>query len=97
MATPVEIRKAAGGTAMKITWSDGPQIEYPALYLRENCQCAACRHELTGERLLNPSTLPKDLTILKSEIIGQYALGFLFSDGHSTGIYTFDLLRKIAP
>lgn len=82
---------------MKIKWNDGCDAQYPALYLRENCQCAACRHELTGERLLNSAALPKDLSILKSEIIGQYALGFLFSDGHSTGIYTFDMLRKLAP
>ncbi len=79
---------------MKITWSNGRQMEYPAFFLRDNCRCAACQHELTGERLLKTDSIPKDITIQKAEIIGQYALGFHFSDGHSTGIYTYDFLEK---
>jgi len=82
---------------MKLSWSDGHESQYEARMLRENCRCAACRNELTGEKLLKPETLPKEIKILKSEILGNYALGFLFSDGHSTGIYTFEYLRKICP
>lgn len=95
MATPVEIRKMTGGAGMKIKWPDGQERQYPAFFLRDNCRCAACQHELTGERLLNSASIPADIRIEKAEIIGQYALGFHFSDGHSTGIYTFDFLEHV--
>lgn len=91
--TPKEIRKI-GDVAMRILWSDGKNVRYDAPFLRDNCHCAACRHELTGERLLPEGSVPPDLKILKSEILGNYALGFQFSDGHSTGIYSFDMLYK---
>ena len=95
MLLPTEIRKLAGGAGMKLSWSDMGTRSFTAQLLRQQCPCAACRHELTGEQLLDPTSVPADLTIAKSEIVGQYALGFHFSDGHSTGIYTFDYLRKV--
>ena len=93
---PKSIRKI-GQAEMKLTWVDGHESAYSARYLRENCPCASCRHELTGERILRVEDLPKEMSILKSEVMGNYALGFQFSDGHSTGIYTFQYLRKICP
>lgn len=85
------------GAGMRFAWPDGKKCEYTAFQLRENCRCAACRHELTGEKLLDPTQIKPDIKILKAEILGQYALGFLFSDGHSTGIYTFEMLRDLCP
>ncbi len=93
-AEPTEIRKLSGGVGMKITWSDGLASEMPARVLRQKCPCAACRHELTGEQILRPESVSTDITIQKAELIGQYALGFQFSDGHATGIYTFENLRR---
>jgi len=94
IVTPAEIKKL-GDRAMKISWSDGSTREYTARDLRAGCRCAACKNELTGEQLLKVETLPKEMKILKSEVMGNYALGFQFSDGHGSGIYTFDHLRKI--
>jgi ATP-binding protein involved in chromosome partitioning len=88
---PTALRKI-GDQSFKISWADGKESSYSGYDLRDNCRCAACRNELTGERLLAPGSVPKDIKILKSEIMGNYALGFEFSDGHSTGIYTFDWL-----
>ena len=93
---PTSIRKI-GQAEMKLTWTDGHESVYTARYLRENCPCASCRHELTGEKILRVEDLPKEMSILKSEILGNYALGFQFSDGHSTGIYTYRYLREICP
>jgi ATP-binding protein involved in chromosome partitioning len=95
LAEPTEIRKLSGGTGLKITWSDGNVSQSEAYVLRESCLCAACRHELTGEILIPPNSIPKTITLQKIELIGNYALGILFSDGHSTGIYTFEHLRKL--
>ena len=93
---PQEIRKKAGGAGMKLVWPDGHAGDLSAATLRRNCRCAACQHELTGERLLDPKSVPEDLKIEKAEILGRYALSFVFSDGHSTGIYSFDWLRTLS-
>lgn len=93
---PREIRKV-GDVAMRIIWSDGKDCRLAAPALRDACQCAACRNELTGERLLPEGSVSPDIRIVKSDIVGNYALGFHFSDGHSTGIYTFEMLRRLCP
>jgi DUF971 family protein len=94
MATPKEIRKRPGGAGMKIVWDDSQVNEWTAYQLREMCHCAACRHELTGENLIPAGSIPKDIHILKAELVGNYALSFMFSDGHSVGIYPFETLRS---
>jgi len=93
--TPREIRRKAGGAGFKLVWPDGKVGDFSSAYLRRNCRCAACQHELTGERLLDPASVPETLTIESSQIMGNYALAFHFSDGHSTGIYSFDWLRTL--
>jgi DUF971 family protein len=82
---------------MKITWDDGHVSEYSAAHLRRWCRCAACQHELTGERLLDPKSVSDALTIERADIVGNYAIGFTFSDSHGSGIYSFDWLRHICP
>ena len=93
--TPREIRKKSGGAGMKLTWPDGRVSDLSAAFLRRNCRCATCVHELTGEKLLDPASVPDDLTITNAQILGHYALSFVFSDGHSTGIYTWEWLRAL--
>ena len=53
-----------------------------------------CVHELTGAPLLDPAKVPGDVTFKGYHPVGNYALQFQFSDGHSTGIYTWSLLRQ---
>lgn len=93
MISPLEIRKL-GDAGMKIRWSDGHESQYSPKHLRVNCHCAACRNELTGEMMFDSATIPEDLKILKADVVGNYALSFGFSDGHGTGIYSFEHLRK---
>jgi DUF971 family protein len=80
-----------------ITWNDGHFSSYPSWYLRENCPCASCVEEFTGRRLLLQGNIPSTLERVNVELVGNYALSFSWSDGHSTGIYTFDFLRRICP
>lgn len=96
MANPVEIEKV-GSEKMRITWDDGHISEYSFRYLRENCPCAMCRDEFSGRMILDPKTIPADITSLRESVIGHYGLAFSFSDEHGTGIYTFDGLRKLCP
>lgn len=91
---PQEIRKQ-GDSGLKIRWSDGHESQYTPAQMRANCRCAACVNELTGERTFAPESIPQDLKLLEARVVGNYALGFSFSDGHGTGIYAFEHLRKI--
>lgn len=81
--------------AIRITWSDGHHSLYPHRFLRGNCPCAACVHEMTGRRMVAVKDVPVDVQALDQVTIGRYALQFLWSDAHDTGIYTYLVLRKL--
>jgi len=93
---PVEVRQD-GPDALRIAWSDGHESTYPVAYLRRHCRCAACVEEWTGKILRDPSSIPDDVRPLEVRPVGRYALTFSWSDGHDTGIYTFEHLRAICP
>ncbi len=80
---------------LAITWPDGKRVEYSPYDLRLNCRCAVCISEDTGEKLLDPASIPLDIKIEKFDIIGRYALGIAFSDRHDSGIFAFDKLHEI--
>ncbi|MBI3590183.1 MAG: DUF971 domain-containing protein [Candidatus Melainabacteria bacterium] len=80
---------------LKIIWSDEKECVYNLRKLRALCQCALCRHELTGERLVKLEDIPENINLLKAETVGNYALHFTWSDTHTTGIYSFDYLRSL--
>ncbi len=81
--------------ALVIGWQDGSYTHIPPRELRLSCQCAACRDEVTGQRLLIPSNVPLDIEPTRIWSVGNYALGVAFSDGHSSGIFPFSALRSM--
>lgn len=95
-ATPKELVRVAE-KEFKIEWTDGHSSVFPARHLRASCPCAGCRDEWSGKPLLDPAAIPSDLGLKDARLVGNYAIQFAFTDGHSTGLYTFDLLRKICP
>lgn len=94
--TPRLVRRVSP-TQTDITWNDEHASSYPSWYLRENCPCAACVEEFTGERKIPEGSIPPTLERVAVEPVGNYALTFRWSDGHATGIYTFDYLRQLCP
>jgi len=94
MIRPVEIREEAGG-GLTITWSDGRTDGLTATSLRRNCPCATCVDEWTGQKRLDDSTVAENITMTEISLTGRYAVSIGFSDGHGTGIFTFDRLRDI--
>lgn len=80
---------------ISVSWSDGKEFRYNAPQLRRACPCASCVNEWTGEKILNEANVPEDLKINSTSVVGRYALNFHFSDGHDTGIFSFQYLRKL--
>ena len=77
-----------------IEWSDGHRSLLLARDLRLACRCATCIDENTGKQLLDPANVPADVHPLGIETVGRYALHFAWSDGHTSGIYTFENIRS---
>lgn len=82
---------------LTIDWDDGATTTMDGRALRWACPCAECRGEL-GEpgKLDKADALPPDEERVRDVwLVGQYALGISFESGHATGIYTFELLRRL--
>lgn len=93
---PVEIGRV-NQHDVNITWQDGHVSVYPARELRFACPCAGCVDEMTGQLRLLPANVPQNVYPLKIELVGRYAMTIQWSDGHNTGIYSFEKLRKMCP
>jgi DUF971 family protein len=99
----IAISKSKG---IKIDWKDFHRSDYPLGYLRDECPCATCTgaHGTVPEKT-NYSKAAADpfpmfkpaLKMLNIEPVGHYAIRIAWSDGHGSGIYSFDHLRKICP
>jgi DUF971 family protein len=92
---PGDIGPNADGTRLTIAWADDAQASYAPRALRLACPCAGCVDEMTGLPILDPDAVSGDVHPTRIDYVGRYALRFLWSDGHSTGIYPFDYLRSL--
>lgn len=99
--TRLDLKKDKGLT---VEWADGTTSYYSIAYLRRMSPSAEAR-DLREKLAKNPLTvLPPSrnpnsgpLVALAAEMVGNYALRIRFSDGHDTGIYSWDYLREISP
>ena len=87
--------KQSGPRSLSIAWTDGRSQTFDVVELRRLCPCASCVDELTGKRTLKPEAIADDVRPMRVESVGSYALSIHFNDGHKTGIYTFDALRRM--
>jgi DUF971 family protein len=78
-----------------ITWNDGEVTRHLFRNLRIHCPCAGCVNEWTGERMLDPANIPESVKPNSVSMVGNYAVQFHWSDGHDSGIYTFEALLKM--
>ncbi len=90
---------------LEVEWPGGQTVLYPIAWLRRMSPSAEQR-QLREEMSRNPLTvLPsshagradKPLTAESAELVGSYAIRIKFSDGHDTGIYSWQYLREIDP
>ena len=96
VAIPLEVRQA-GPAELYIRWDDEKQCTYAVRDLRLACPCANCVDETSGKALLKPRSVAEDVRPVSIVSVGNYALQFKWSDGHDTGIYSYDLLHRLCP
>lgn len=90
--TSIDVDRSVGLTA---SWGDGKTTSYSLEELRVNCPCAECRG-LRERRLPvwpKPAS-PQPLRAENAELVGAWGISFTWNDGHTTGIYSWALLRQ---
>ena len=94
---PVDVQPI--GEELAIKWDDGAETFIPLERLRRGCPCAGCRGEvdIMGNLYRNPQRPlpPEAFRLTRLETVGGYALQPAWADGHATGIYSFDYLRRL--
>ena len=87
------------GNELTIQWNDNTESYLNLEVLRRACPCAACGGEpdVLGN-IIRPTVTyaAGSFQLDRFDVVGGYALQFTWADGHSTGIYSFDYLRKLA-
>lgn len=83
---------------LRVTWDDGQVTEYAWEPLRRACPCAYCSGEGAYRGSVDEATKFSEEQATLKEVypVGRYGLTPEFADGHSTGIYTFKMLRRAA-
>lgn len=104
-AVKIHVKTGAG---VDITWADGHSSHYDFTYLRDQCPCATCNDErakkeaapIATTNLLSSPLLPMYKPKPRAQAatqVGNYAVQISFTDGHSTGIFSYDYLRTLCP
>jgi DUF971 family protein len=92
--TGVELDREHGLT---VTWADGSASTFGLEELRINCPCAECRGLREQHRPVWPKIgAPQPLAGVSAELVGAWGLTITWNDGHSTGIFSWGLLRAWA-
>ena len=103
---PVDISVSAGRREVRIVWRGGHESVYPFDLLRKECPCALCNDQrgkpsaaagLNLTVLSGPVLKAGEVQVKEVSPVGRYAINFVWSDGHDSGIYAFDFLRSMCP
>jgi DUF971 family protein len=105
MVTPEKVRVLlTEGKGLEIDWADGHHSAWSFAWLREACPCATCIDEREKEGRKAGQPKPKPANPLQmytpppkpksAQPVGRYALQFNWEDGHSSGIYSWEYLRR---
>ena len=88
------------GAELAIKWPDDRESFVPLEKLRRHCPCAGCKGEtdILGNLYKNPEKpyAPNAFEIVRLATVGGYAIQPVWADGHSTGLFPFELLRQLA-
>ena len=97
--SPLRIHADRAAATLAIDWADGHATVYDFTALRWLCPCAYCRGEAGMPGWLDsaPTLTPDQTRLTDIHLVGNYAVSPHWADGHSTGFYTFSLLRDRCP
>lgn len=90
---PTEIKLHQVSAILEVRFDDGSIFEMPSEYLRVYTQSAEAVGHGPGQETLQIGK--EDVTITEIRPVGNYAIALTFSDGHNSGIYSWDLLYKL--
>jgi DUF971 family protein len=88
------------GDELALRWTDGLESYLPLEFLRKRCPCALCAGEtdLLGNVYKGKMDLaPASFQLKRCTVVGGYGIQPEWSDGHSSGIYSFSYLRSLDP
>jgi ATP-binding protein involved in chromosome partitioning len=97
MSLGVRQIKQENDRTLSIHWTDGKSQQLDVVMLRRQCPCAACIDEISKKPLIKPDDIAESVRPKRIVSVGRYALAIEFSDGHRTGIYSYETLRKLGP
>jgi DUF971 family protein len=94
---PLDIQSIGNDLAIK--WSDGTESFIALEELRRQCPCAGCKGETdimgnlykSAERQLGPNAF----RLVRIDQVGGYAIQPVWADGHATGLYSFEYLKRL--
>ena len=89
--SPVKVKAPHGAMTFEIVWGDGVASRIPHLVLRGYCPCAGCQ----GHHGVTRFVAGGNQELRELSRVGNYALGLTWGDGHSSGIFTFEYLRRL--
>ena len=103
---PLKVRvKKTEGTGVEVDWKDGHHSQWSFVWLRNACPCATCHEAREQDDRLPGEAKPKQPTLLalyeaparpvEVTPVGKYALRFKWNDGHESGIYSWEYLRRV--
>ena len=101
---PKEIAVSREKREVRVRWQDGHESVYSFDLLRKECPCAVCSDQRRnpappgGLALLSgPVVRAGDIQATEVKPVGRYAINFVWSDGHDSGIYSYNFLREVCP
>jgi DUF971 family protein len=89
---PIEVELVEAAGELRVAWSDGHRSRFALAYLRGWCPCAKCQGHFAEAKVFVAS---KRVRLNHLEAVGGYGMKPHWSDGHTTGILSFDYLREI--
>ncbi len=91
---PTDVAAAPDG-GVQVRWDDGKESLFPAKWLRARCPCAGCVEEWSGRRTVSEAQIKADVRVHNLEPVGRYAVRIDWSDGHNSGIYSWEYLLEM--
>ncbi len=92
---PKNVRALQEASVLELVWPDDTSNRLSYRLLRGSCPCASCVNEFTGERVFGPDRVSENIRPTDLSFTGSYALKITWSDGHDTGLYTWEYLAKL--